>query len=211
MSINNVYVDTRGSLCPIPVIETKKALEAHPHKEIITIVDNEVSRDNVVKFGKSKGYEVMVETQGADFYIHMEPQGETMTRTMEKPTDILSLGLMDPKLDGKQGKVLLLTKDYLGEGSEELGRNLMKTFLYAISESTVRPKKIYCINSAVKLVTEGSDHLEVLAAIQNSGTEICSCGICLDYYGIKESVMVGSVTNMYAIVESLVSESVVTL
>ena len=24
------------------------------------------------------------------------------------------------------GKVLLLTKDYLGEGSEELGRNLMK-------------------------------------------------------------------------------------
>ncbi len=211
MSINNIYVDTRGSICPTPVIETKKAFEKHPHKKVITIVDNEVSRENVIKFGESKGYAVMVETQGKDYYIHMEPQGESVTRTMEPPTDLLSLGLMDPKFDGKNGKVLLLTKDYLGEGSEELGRTLMKTFLYAISESTARPKKIYCINSAVKLVAEGSEHLEVLAAIQNGGTDVYACGICLDYYGLKESVMVGSVTNMYAIVESLFSESVVTL
>ena len=48
-------VDVRGSLCPKPVIETKKVSDANPNAVITTIVDNEVSRDNVEKFGKSRG------------------------------------------------------------------------------------------------------------------------------------------------------------
>ena len=35
-------VDVRGSLCPKPVIETKKVSDANPSVIITTIVDNEV-------------------------------------------------------------------------------------------------------------------------------------------------------------------------
>ena len=33
--------------------------------------------------------------------------------------------------------------------------------------------------------------------------EIQTCGTCLDYYGLKEKLAVGSVTNMYSIVETM--------
>ena len=35
------------------------------------------------------------------------------------------------------------------------------------------------------------------------GVEILTCGTCLDYYGMKDKLAVGAVTNMYAIVESM--------
>jgi peroxiredoxin family protein len=33
--------------------------------------------------------------------------------------------------------------------------------------------------------------------------EILSCGTCLDFYGLKEKVKVGMVTNMYTIAQTL--------
>ena len=66
-------VDVRGSLCPKPVIETKKVSDANPNAVITTIVDNEVSRDNVEKFGKSRGYGVEIRQDGKDFYLTTDP------------------------------------------------------------------------------------------------------------------------------------------
>lgn len=63
---NNIVVDVRGSLCPTPVIETKKAMEGHPGAVFTTIVDNEVSRDNVAKFGQSRQCNVTIAADGAD-------------------------------------------------------------------------------------------------------------------------------------------------
>ncbi|MBQ1602479.1 MAG: DsrE family protein, partial [Oscillospiraceae bacterium] len=51
--------------------------------------------------------------------------------------------------------------------------------------------------------TEGSASLEDLKNMEAQGVEILTCGTCLDYYGLKEQLRVGSVTNMYAIVEKL--------
>ena len=44
------------------------------------------------------------------------------------------------------------------------------------------------------------------AALKNmeaQGVEILTCGTCLNFYGLSEQLAVGSVTNMYAIVEKL--------
>ena len=109
------------------------------------------------------------------------------------------------------GKVLLFTKDYLGEGSEDLGRNLMKTFLYVLTQTDVKPKAIYCINSAVNMLVEGSEHIENFKTLEAAGVSIGGCGICLDFYGVKEKVQVGTITNMYAITESMMQEPFVTL
>ena len=191
---NELTVDVRGSLCPKPVIETKKVSDANPVAVITTIVDNEVSRDNVEKFGKSRGYGVAIRQDGKDFYLTMTPNANPVTEASCEP---MNYG----------NRVILMTKDYLGEGSEELGRNLMKTFWVCMVEADVKPSKIYFINSSVK----DSVHLENIKKLADLGVEIAACGICLDYFGVKEELGVGSITNMYAITDSILGENVVKL
>lgn len=190
-------VDVRGSLCPKPVIETKKVSDANPSAVIITIVDNEVSRDNVEKFGKSRGYGVDIRQDGKDFYLTMTPNANPVAEICEP----MSYG----------NRVILMTKDYLGEGSEELGRNLMKTFWVCMVEADVKPSKIYFINSSVKMVTNDSVHLENIKKLADAGVEIAACGICLDFYGVKEELGVGSITNMYAITDSILGDNIIKL
>ena len=133
---NELIVDVRGSLCPKPVIETKKVSDANPDAIITTIVDNEVSRDNVEKFGKSRGYDVAIGQDGIDFFIKLTPNVEPAPETGCKPMNY-------------SDRIILMTKDYLGEGSEELGRNLMKTFWVCMVEADVKPSTI---NSFVLLI-----------------------------------------------------------
>ena len=194
---NELTVDVRGSLCPKPVIETKKVSDANPSAVIITIVDNEVSR-NVEKFGKSRGYGVDIRQDGKDFYLTMTPNANPVAD-----------GSCEPMSYGN--RVILMTKDYLGEGSEELGRNLMKTFWVCMVEADVKPSKIYFINSSVKMVTNDSVHLENIKKLADAGVEIAACGICLDFYGVKENVGVGSITNMYAITDAILGDNIVKL
>lgn len=192
-----LIVDVRGSLCPKPVIETKKVSDANPSAVITTIVDNEVSRDNVEKFGKSRGYGVDIRQDGKDFYLTMTPNANPVAEICEP----MSYG----------NRVILMTKDYLGEGSEELGRNLMKTFWVCMVEADVKPSKIYFINSSVKMVTNDSVHLENIKKLADLGVKIAACGICLDFYGVKENVGVGSITNMYAITDAILGDNIVKL
>ena len=194
---NELTVDVRGSLCPKPVIETKKVSDANPSAVIITIVDNEVSRDNVEKFGKSRGYGVDIRQDGKDFYLTMTPNANPVAEICEP----MSYG----------NRVILMTKDYLGEGSEELGRNLMKTFWVCMLEADVKPSKIYFINSSVKMVVNDSVHLENIKKLADLGVKIAACGICLDSYGVKEELGVGSITNMYAITDAILGDNIVKL
>lgn len=135
--------------------------------------------------------------------------GAPITQEMESPEVKMPTSVMPAQ--GVGDKVLLLTKDYLGEGSEELGRNLMKSFLYVLTEADVKPKAIYCINSAVNMLVEGSEHIENFKALESAGVTIGGCGICLDFYEVKDKVQVGTVTNLYAITESMMQEPFVTL
>lgn len=199
-----IIVDVRGSLCPKPVIETKQVLDKAPGEVITTIVDNEVSRDNVEKFGISKGYSVTITQEGKDFYLTLVP-GDMNYNDVTVNINTLQEGAH------LGNRVLLMTKDYLGEGSEELGRNLMKTFWTCVLEADVKPKTIYFINSAVKMVITDSVHLDNLKELAKAGVDIAACGICLDYYGVKDQVGVGTITNLYAITDSLMSEAVVKL
>jgi peroxiredoxin family protein len=59
------------------------------------------------------------------------------------------------------------------------------------------------LNGGVKLTTDGSPVIESLKILMDSGTEIMSCGTCLDFYGLKDKLAIGTVTNMYTIVEKM--------
>ena len=91
----------------------------------------------------------------------------------------------------------------MGTGSEELGRALLKAFVFALTQQDRLPKTILFYNGGAALTCEGSPMLEDLKALEAQGVEIMTCGTCLNFYGLTEKLAVGSVTNMYVIVEKL--------
>ena len=91
----------------------------------------------------------------------------------------------------------------MGRGSDELGKLLMKSFLFAVSQLPRLPRTVLFYNGGAKLTVEGSESLEDLRNMEAQGVEILTCGTCLNFYGLAEKLAVGGVTNMYAIVEAL--------
>jgi len=101
--------------------------------------------------------------------------------------------------------LLVIESAGLGDGEPDLGEKLMKAFLNVLLESGELPARIIFMNSGVFLSTEGSPVLETLNRYRDQGTEILSCGTCLDYYGRKERLRVGAPTNMRDTVQSLLT------
>jgi len=54
-------VDCLGLSCPIPVVNTKKALKENP-EGLDVLVDNIAARENVTRFAQSMNYKVTVES-----------------------------------------------------------------------------------------------------------------------------------------------------
>ena len=67
--------------------------------------------------------------------------------------------------------------------------------------STYRLQRHPLLVDWVKLAIEGAESLQDLKSLEERGVEILSCGTCLNFYGITEKLRVGSVTNMYTILE----------
>ena len=97
----------------------------------------------------------------------------------------------------------MISSDQMGNGSEELGRTLLKAFIYAVTQQDELPRTMLFYNSGVHLTCEESPALEDLKSLEAQGVEIMSCGTCLNYYGLTEKLRVGTVTNMYVIVEKM--------
>jgi selenium metabolism protein YedF len=94
------------------------------------------------------------------------------------------------------GKTFWFVSDTLGSGDDGLGRALMRNFLYSLARAEVRPERLMFMNGGVRLTCEGSDVLDDIRILAESGTIVKSCGTCLDYFGLKEALAVGDVGDM---------------
>ncbi len=103
----------------------------------------------------------------------------------------------------RKGMVVVLSSNQMGQGDEALGTLLMKGFVYALTQQDVLPGTVLLYNGGAKLSCEGSDSLEDLKALEAQGTEVLTCGTCLNHYGLGDQLAVGGVTNMYEIAERM--------
>lgn len=191
-------IDCRGMLCPRPVILTKKALdEMEEDEQILTIVDNEVARENMSKLFTNLGYNFEVEERDGLFYI----------RGVKGSSDIEAGDASNDIQYSSGNTVVLFDKDMLGHGNDELGKVLVKGFIYTLTEFENKPKSLIFINGGIKLTTEGSEVLDDLKILKEAGVEIISCGTCLDYYGVADKLEIGEISNMYDIAERLLNAS----
>lgn len=191
-----VTVNAMGDNCPIPVIKTKKAMQALTGPETIEVlVDNEIAVQNVTKMAASAGGQVSSEKLGdAEYKITIQMEGAPAAEGAEA---------VECVPDARENTVVVVSSDRMGVGNDELGKVLIKGFIFAVTQLDKLPKTMLFYNGGATLTAEGSDSLEDLKSLEAQGVEIMTCGTCLDYYGLKEKLAVGSVTNMYSIVETM--------
>ncbi|MGH1830811.1 sulfurtransferase-like selenium metabolism protein YedF [Enterococcus gilvus] len=185
-------IDALGKACPLPVIETKKALREHDVVE--TLVDNEIATQNLRKMAEQLGYIYQMDQDAPNHYKVVISKGNADLIDDEEPQVAEAIATVDDY-------IVVVDTNVMGRGSDELGKNLLKGFIYSLTEQDVLPEKVIFYNGGVQSVVEGSDSLEDIRGLAEQGVEIYACGACLNFYELTAAV--GEVTNMYRILEMM--------
>ena len=203
-------IDARGEACPIPVVRTLKALGALAGPgSVETLVDNEIAVANLTRMGEGKGCSVASERLG-------EKEWRVTVTTS------VALGVSDAEAESatcevpvaasaaaRKNVVVAITSECMGTGDDVLGKKLMGSFIYSLTQLDELPACVLLYNGGAHLSCEGSPALEDLRGLAASGVEVLTCGTCLDHYGIADTLAVGEVTNMYVIAQRLTGASLV--
>ena len=197
--MSKVVVDARGEQCPMPVVKATKALQEMQEGMLEVHVDNEIAVQNVLRMVTGKGLEAKSEQQGEKHFVITAAVNGALAAEAE-PSCCAPMG---------GDTVVAIGSAAMGVGDDALGKTLMKGFIYALSQQEVLPAAVLFYNGGASIPTEGSVSLEDLKAMEAQGVEILTCGTCLDFYGLKETLAVGGITNMYDIVERM--EAAVTI
>ncbi len=182
-------LDCRNQQCPAPVVETRKQILAEPDASLTVLVGDDTGRQNVARMATSLGYQVTINETDGGFALEITPGDSNQSESIASTT---------------QGRtVVYVGADTMGTGNDELGHILLKNFLFTLNELFIPPDAILFVNSGVKLTTTGSEVLEALDKLACNGVDIASCGLCLEFFGLKEQLKAGRATNMFDIVEQL--------
>ena len=179
-----IKVNAVGEVCPKPVIMTQKALKEIESGVVEVSVDNQTSKENVEKMAKEMGHTFETKEEGNVFVITITKAGEKQENSSEEENIVISIG-----------------SDKMGEGEDELGKILIKGFIYALTEAETLPKTVLLYNKGVLLASTFEDTVKDLKVLEERGVEILSCGTCANFYHVQDQIKVGTLTNMYTILE----------
>ncbi|MEA5060275.1 MAG: sulfurtransferase-like selenium metabolism protein YedF [Clostridia bacterium] len=189
------YIDAMGKACPQPVILARKAL-TQGETPLTIAVDNSIAVENLKRLAVSQGMKASATEKDGRFEVTFLGTGQA-TQT----------GGLQPEQESSPAGgcySVFIGKDRLGEGDPTLGYNLLKMFLYTLSQGDVMPASVLFMNGGVKLPAgEEQEVLASIQALQEKGSEVLVCGTCLNYYGIADKLKVGQVSNMYDIVSRM--------
>lgn len=179
-------IDCRNWLCPKPVIEVRKILLAAPQDPLCVLVEDDVARQNLQRLAATLGWQVAESSSAGGAALEFTPAATAAAVTTSSATT-----------------VVLVAAATMGSGNDELGRILLRNFLLTLAELEIPPATIYFINDGVKLTVAGADTVEILQKLSDLGIDLAACGLCLDFFKLREKVAVGRITNMLDIVQGM--------
>ena len=179
-------IDCRNWLCPKPVIEVRKILLAAPQDPLCVLVEDDVARQNLQRLAATLGWEVAESSSAGSAALEFTPAATAAAATTSSATT-----------------VVLVAAATMGSGNDELGRILLRNFLLTLAELEIPPATIYFINDGVKLTVAGADTVEIMQKLADLGIDLAACGLCLDFFKLREQVAVGRITNMLDIVQGM--------
>ena len=159
-------VDARGDACPLPVVKAKKAIsELKGAGEVEVLVDNEIAVQNLTKMAQQKGYQYSAEKLAEREYRVQYTDGEAS----ETPTEEAPACAPDTRTD----TVVAISSDKMGIGADDLGKSLLKAFVFALTQQDQLPKTVLFYNGGASLTCEGSPMLDDLKALEAQGKKFC--------------------------------------
>ena len=196
--MGTIVVNAIGEQCPIPVVKATRALRAMTEPGTLEVhVDHEIAVQNLTRMAAGHKLTATSEKRGEkEFVVTMEVTDPAGEAPLEEPP-------LSCAPDARGNLVVAVDSAVMGHGSDELGKVLMKGFLFAVSQLPELPRTMLFYNGGAHLTCTGSESLEDLKSLEAQGVEILTCGTCLNHYGLTDQLAVGGVTNMYSIVEKL--------
>ncbi|ONI46959.1 hypothetical protein AN643_00155 [Candidatus Epulonipiscioides saccharophilum] len=220
-----MLIDARGLQCPLPVLKTKSYIESLPPNTnglLTVLVDNEIACQNLNKLTKKLNLAFNYEKKSNFDYVVSIIIGENVKNNLVesgKPVESKESTQLIKANESKElqeeenlaqsqpldteskigGHIIVIDSDSMGTGDPILGKLLLKGFIFSLTQTLPIPQKIILYNRGVFLSTEIEDTINDLKLLENLGTEIVSCGTCLNHYQLQ--LKVGTPTNMYEIVE----------
>jgi len=108
--------------------------------------------------------------------------------------------------------VVVINNEGMGHGNPELGKKILRTFLTKAGLALKELEGVVFFNSGVRCLTKESGMLQPLANLDQEGVDLIACGTCVDAYGLREKLEVGTIGSMDQILAELErAEKVITL
>lgn len=195
--MSDIIVDARGQLCPKPLILTRQALKDNiVGAQIVVLVDNETSCQNVERFLRDNGMTPHISADGSEFILRFTKHAPELAAP-----DAESYCCSTPAADASY--VISLASETVGRGPAELGAILMQGLMGTLKEASPLPSHVVLYSSGVLLAVDGSPCVDALRDLEQRGVKVLICGTCVDYYQKKPDVHVGTISNMLTILEVL--------
>ena len=191
-----ITVNAVGKACPEPVIMTRAAVEKGA-VELEVLVDNAVAVSNVTRFLEGQGFRVQHQENGGEFKLTARREGAAVSAGSAAAADPA------PRPQGKARLAVLVAGKTLGREDKELGEVLIKGFLGTLSKLETPPAVLALMNEGVKLALSDASTCDHLKDLERAGTKILVCGTCTNHFGVTERVGVGTVSNMFEILEAV--------
>ena len=110
-------------------------------------------------------------------------------------------GIFDRKILEEANNISFICTSLSIGSDRQLGKVLLETYIYTLSELEFLPKNIILFNEAVLLTLPISDCCLYLKRLQDRGVEILVCDTSSSYYDIVKKMQVGKLIGMKSIIE----------
>jgi selenium metabolism protein YedF len=221
-------IDLRGLTCPEPVLKTKALFDDPAVQKVEALVDGEVNVNNLSRLCRSLRLKFESEKLDTHFKVTLE-RSELVDNKSVKQSDSSTSNstsvssTASSKASGQAapvhahypvaspthiserveevGTVVFLGKDKFGEGDAEFSTTLISLFLQTMLASGHRPRAILLANTGVRLLSKQSSSFKALNDFKDAGVEVLACGLCVEFYKLKDEIPTAQITNMFAICE----------
>ena len=183
-------IDTRGKTYLNPLAVAKNVLKTlSVDDKLNVVVDNIVSAQDLEEMAEQMNLPSQKIQQGTDYVVSLFVKKSFFVPQYDEIKK-------DESLDLKNSFIVVIDSEFMGRGDDQLGTNLLKSFIYTLASSEELPTKIIMYNSGVKLAIDGSVVLADLKKLQNVGVEILVNDTSLEHYGLKDKLAVGKLISM---------------
>jgi selenium metabolism protein YedF len=183
------------------MVNAKKALAEQGATGVVVLVDNIVAVQNLEKLAKGSGCGFAYEDEGGTYKVSIVKDG-TACQIMEEPSPLAAA-----VKDSSRGPVVLITADSMGRGADDLGKLLIKGFIFSLTQLSPPPEAVIFLNGGTHLTTDGANTVPDLKTLEEKGSIIGTCGTCANYYKLTDALAVGSIVDMMKITTFLAGAS----